>query len=169
MALMVVGIILNGLHIVHDQPQYSLEADPVHKLAAERHANYQFFHLQRARILKRQKRIGQYGWLVLGLFTASSWFLYSDTVKATAASKQISAIKTFAADSSADAVLSLTLGDGSTSQYLVKAIEPLRAKRVSADGQSKEAVRNWERIGLGTALSIGDANLPAGIALKLAN
>jgi len=59
MVLILIGILLNSLHIVHDQPQYSLEDDPTHKLAAERHANYHFFHLQRARILKRQKRVGQ--------------------------------------------------------------------------------------------------------------
>jgi hypothetical protein len=54
MALIVIGITLNGLHIVHDQPQFSLEENPTDKLAAERRANYHFFYLQRARMLKRQ-------------------------------------------------------------------------------------------------------------------
>ena len=47
MALIVMGIALNSFHIVHDQPEFSLEEDPVSKLAAERRANYNFFYSQR--------------------------------------------------------------------------------------------------------------------------
>jgi hypothetical protein len=60
MALIVIGIALNSFHIVHDQPEFSFEEDPTNKMAAERQANCRYFFLQRARILKRQKRIGQY-------------------------------------------------------------------------------------------------------------
>ena len=169
MVLIVIGILLNSFHIVHDQPQYSLEPDPTHKLAAERHANYHFFHLQRARILKRQERIGKYGWLVLGVFIASSWFLYFDTVKVTTASKQISAIQTFAAADSEDAVLSLTLSDGGNVQYLVKATEPPQLKTAQTDDQSKEASQIRQFTGLGTAVNVGDARVPLGIALRIAN
>ena len=53
MALIVIGIALNSLHTVHAQPQFSLEDNPTDKLATERRANYNFFYLQRARMLKR--------------------------------------------------------------------------------------------------------------------
>lgn len=170
MVLIIVGIVLNGLHIVHDQPQYSLEADPIDKLAAERHANYQFFHLQRARILKRQKRVGQYGWLVLVLFIASSWFLYSDTIKATTISKQISAIQTLPVEGAKEAVLSLTLRDGSKTQYRVKATAPAQsAVSAVSDEHAKEVIQNFELASLGTAVNDGAAAVPLGIALRIAN
>jgi len=38
LALTIIGIMLNSFHIVHDQPAFSLEEDPVDKLAAERRA-----------------------------------------------------------------------------------------------------------------------------------
>jgi hypothetical protein len=59
--LVILGMILNNFQVVFDRPQYSLEEDPDKKLAAER----RFFDLQRVRFLKRQKKVGQYGWLVL--------------------------------------------------------------------------------------------------------
>lgn len=139
MALMVIGLFVNSFHIVHDQPEFSLEEDPVRKLAAERQANYRFLQLQRSRTLRRQKRVGRYGWVVLTVFVVSSWWLYSYTVKATAASKQISAIQTFAADNGVDAVLSLTLGDGSNVQYLVRAAESPHVMAPKTD--EKEAQR----------------------------
>jgi hypothetical protein len=88
--LVLLGMILNNFQVVFDRPQYSLEEDPANKLAAER----RFFDLQRLRFLKRQKRVGQYGWLVLAAFVAFSWWLYLDTVNKTTASKQITAIQT---------------------------------------------------------------------------
>jgi hypothetical protein len=33
LALTIIGIMLNSFHIVHDQPAFSLEEDPVNKLA----------------------------------------------------------------------------------------------------------------------------------------
>jgi len=73
--LVILGMILNNFQVVFARPQYSLEEDPAKKLAAER----RFFDLQRVRFLKRQKRVGQYGWLVLVAFVAFSWWLYLDT------------------------------------------------------------------------------------------
>jgi len=167
--LIIIGIVLNSLHIVHDQPAYSLENDPVNKLAAERQANYHFFFLQRARMLKRQKRIGQYSWLVLGVVVASSWLLYSDAVKATTVSKQISAIQTLPVSGSKEAVLSLTLSDGSRAQYLVKATEPRSAISVMTDEQAKEAIQNAQLTSLGTAINDGTAMVPLGLALRITN
>ncbi len=169
MALIIIGIALNSLHIVHDQPEYSFETDPTHKLADERKANYHFFYLQRARLLKRQKRVGQYGWLVLVVFVASSWFLYADAVKATTVSKQISAIQTLAVTDSKEAVLSVTLSDGSNIQYLVKGAEPRNLNATDRQEELRESVQKWELASLGSALNVGDTSLPHGIALKLAN
>ena len=167
--LTMIGIALNSFYVVHDQPEYSLEADPIDKLAAERQANSRYFFLQRARILKRQKRVGQYGWLVLAVFIASASFLYSETVKVTTVSKQISAIRTFAADDRKGAVLSVTLGDGSSVQYLVKAAEVQQVKTPKTNELPKEMVQNFRLASLKTAVNVGDAKLPLGIALEIAN
>jgi hypothetical protein len=118
--------------------------------------------------LKRQKRVGQYGWIVLMVVVASSWFLYSNAVRATIVSKQISAIQTFAVADSKDAVLSLTLGDGSNVKYLVKA-EPPVAHMTKSDEHSAEILQNWQLASLGTATNVGAATVPLGIALRIAN
>ncbi|MGH7782429.1 MAG: hypothetical protein ACREO5_01090 [Candidatus Binatia bacterium] len=81
LVLTVLGIMLNSLRITHDQPEYSSEKDPAKGLAAERQANYRYFYLQKVRLLKRQKRIGEYGWLILIASIASSLWQYSDVVK----------------------------------------------------------------------------------------
>ena len=169
MTLIVIGIALNSFHIVHDQPEFSLEEDPANKLAAERRANYDFFFLQRARMLKRQKRVGQYAWLVLGVFIACSWWLYVDAVKATTESKQISAIQTVGVADSDKAVLSLTLSDGSTVQYLVKAPDSQSTRRALPNERPKETLHSWELASLGTAVNVGDAVVPLGITLRMSN
>jgi hypothetical protein len=169
LVLIVIGIVLNSMRIVHDQPPYSLENDPAKKLADERQANYHFFYLQRARILQRQKRIGQYSCLVLAAVIASSWMLYADAVKATTTSKQISAIQTLSVAGSQEAVLSLTLSDGSKTQYLVKALEPRNVNTHMTDENSKQAIQNSRLTSLGTAVNDGDAKVPLGIALRIAN
>ena len=66
-------------------------------------------------------------------------------------------------------MLSVTLGDGSSVQYLVKATEERHEKTPSTDEQLKPLVQNWRRASLKTAVSVGDARLPLGIALKIAN
>ncbi len=169
MALIIIGILLNSFHIVHDQPTFSFEEDPTHKLAAERQANYHFFKLQRARLLKRQKRVGQYGWLLLAVFIASSWFLYSDAVRATTVSKQISSIQTFAVADSKDGVLSLTLSDGSNVKYVVKVSEPYTAQSPKRAEHSTEILQNWQLASAGRAVNVGDAKVPLGIALRMSN
>jgi hypothetical protein len=166
--LILIGIVLNSIHIVYDQPEYSLETDPVNKLAAERQANYHFFYLQRTRILNRQKRIGQFGWLVLAVFIASSWFLYSDAIKATTVSKQISEIQTLPVAGGKEAVLALTLSDGSKTHYLVKATDSRSRMSAVTDERAKEAIQKSQLAELGTAVNVGDAAVPLGIALKIA-
>ncbi|HEX2932325.1 MAG TPA: hypothetical protein VHV54_21535 [Candidatus Binatia bacterium] len=169
MALIFIGIVLNGFHIVDDQPGVSFAEDPAHRLAAERQANYHFFQLQRARLLERQKRVGQYAWLVLAVLIATSWWLYADAVKATTASKQISALQTFALADSKEAVLSLTLNDGSNIKYLVKAAQSQNVYAAERDEALKKSVQKLELASLKSALNVGDTTLPLGIALKMAN
>jgi hypothetical protein len=169
MALIVIGITLNSFHIVHDQPQFLLEENAADKLAAERRANYDFFYLQRERTLKRQKRVGQYAWLVLGVFIACSWWLYADAVKATTESKQISTIQTVGVADSDKAVLSLTLSDGSNVQYLVKAADSQLSRRAFTNRRPKENLQNWELTSLGTAVNVGEAVVPLGLTLKMSN
>ena len=169
LALTIIGIMwLHGVNIVQDQPEYSLENDPRNKLAAERQANYHYFQLQRARALKRQKRICQYAWFVLAVFVSSSWLLYSDVVKATTVSKQVSEIQTLALADSKDTLLSLTLKDGSHVQYVVKAAAPLGVLTAES-GQHSETLENWQFATLVTAVSLGDSTEPLAIAPRISN
>src|SRR5688572_19871866 len=105
-------------------------------------------------MLKRQKRVGQYAWLVLAVFIACSWWLYVDAVKATTESKQISASQTVGVADSDEAVLSLTLSDGSNVQYLVKAADTQLSRRALTSGRPKENLQNWEIASLGTAVDV---------------
>jgi hypothetical protein len=178
--LLITGMILNNLKLSFDQPQSSAEEDPAKKLAAER----RFFDLQRVRFLKRQKRVGQYAWLVLVAFVGFSWWLYLDTVNKTTASKQITAIQTLPVVESEDMVLSLTLSDGNNVQYLIKSptltltlsdetntqyikLPTAKTLAIGKAGLSNEAVQGWRLTNSGTALSTGNVGVPLGIALNI--
>jgi hypothetical protein len=73
-------MILNSTGLAYDQPPSSPEQDPNKKLTAEKEADRKFFDLQRSRSLKRQKRVSQYGWLVMAAFIGAFIWLYTDTV-----------------------------------------------------------------------------------------
>ena len=166
LVLVVIGMILNSIGLSFDQPQSSPEQDPEKRLAAERQAYRAFFDLQRTRFLKRQKRVGQYAWLVLATFIAAFWWMYVDTVNKTAALNQIAAIQTVSAAERKEVILSMTRHDGTNVKYLVKS----ETSGVGVkEGLSKEPVPSWEVSRLETALSIGDSALPLGIALKISN
>ena len=64
LVLGILGMILNSVGLSLDQPPSSSEQDPTKRLAVEREAFRNFFDRQRTRALKRQKRVGQYGWLL---------------------------------------------------------------------------------------------------------
>ena len=169
LVLVIVGMILNNVGLSFDQPESSSEQDPAKRLAAERQAYRAFFDLQRTRSLKRQKRVGRYAWLVLAAFVVSFWWMYFDTVNKTTASKQIAAIQTLPVVESKDMVLTLTLKDGNNIRYLVKSAKAQKSDGATKDGLSKEAIQGWQLPSLGTALSIGDAQVPLGIALNISN
>ena len=182
LVLVIVGMILNSIGLSFDQPESSPEQDPAKKLAAEGQAYRTFFDQQRTRSLKRQKRVGQYAWLVLVAFIASLWWMYLDTVNKTTASNQIAAIQTLpaaerksgdpitvSAAEGKEVILSVTRRDGTNVKYLIKSEKAGTSGGAAKEGLSKESVSSWEMSRLGTALSIGDKTLPLGIALKISN
>ena len=169
LVLVILGMILNSAPLSFDQPESSPEQDPAKRLAAERQAYRAFFDLQRKRSLKRQKRVGQYAWLVLVAIIASSWWMYLDTVSKTAALNQVAAIQTLSASEGKELVLSVTLRDGNNVKYLIKSEKAVTSGGAAKEGLSKESVSSWEMSRLGTAQSIGDKALPLGIALKISD
>jgi hypothetical protein len=169
LVLIVLGMILNSIGLSFDQPSSSPEQDPVKRLTAEREAYRQFFDRQRGRALKRQKRVGQYGWLLLLASIASFIWLYVDTVNKAALSNRVAALQTLGSQEGKEMILSLTLTDGSNVKYLIKLPHSDKAQPAVKEAVAKETVSTWELEKLGTALSIGDNALPIGVALKISN
>ena len=170
LVLITLGMILNSIGLSFDQPPSSPEQDPTKRLAVERESFRSFFDGQRSRALKRQKRIGQYGRLLLVVTIGSFIYLYVDTVNKAALSNRIASLQTLGSQEGKDLVLSMTLSDGSNVKYLIKL--PQGDKRPDAgqtDAPTKETVSAWELEKLGTALSVGDMALPLGVALKISN
>jgi hypothetical protein len=172
LGLVILGMILNSIGLSFDQPPSSPEQDPVKRLTAEKEAYRKFFDLQRSRSLKRQKRIGQYAWLVMAVFIGAFIWLYTDTVNQTSLSTRIAALQTLATEEGKQMVLSVTLSDGKNVKYLIKLPQADKletAQTAARDTLSKEKVSSWELERVGTALSIGDNPLPFGMALKISN
>jgi hypothetical protein len=169
LVLIVFGMILNSVGLSFDQPPSSPEQDPVKRLTAEREAYRQFFDRQRGRALKRQKRVGQYGWLLLLASIGSFIWLYVDTVNKAALSNRVAALQTLGSQEGKEMILSLTLTDGSNVKYLIKLPRSDKAQPAVKEAVAKETVSTWELEKLGTALSIGDNALPLGVALKISN
>jgi hypothetical protein len=172
LGLVILGMILNSIDLGYDQPPSSPEQDPVKKLAAERESYRHFFDRQRTQASKRQKRVGQYGWLLILTFTGAFIWLYMDTVNKTSLSSRIAALQTLATEEGKQMVLSVTLSDGNNVKYLIKLPQADKletAQTAAKDTVSKEKVSNWELEKLGTALSVGDNPLTLGMALKISN
>ena len=169
LGLVILGMILNSIGLSYDQPPSSQEQDPVKRLTAERESYRKFFDVQRSRSLKRQKRVGQYGWLVIASFVGAFIWLYTDTVNKTTVSSRIASLQTLGTEDGKQMVLSLTLSDGNNVKYLIKLPQADKLQATAKEGVSKEKVSSWELERLGTALSIGDIALPLGVALKIAN
>src|ERR671918_1436292 len=170
LGLVILGMILNSLDLGFVQPPSSPEQDPVKRLTAEKESYRKFFDLQRSRSIKRQKRVGQYGWLVMASFIGAFIWLYMDTVNKTSLSSRIASLQTLATEEGKQMVLSVTLSDGNNVKYLIKlpqADKLATAETAAKDAISKEKVSSWELERLGTALSIGDHPMPLGMALKI--
>jgi hypothetical protein len=167
LGLVILGMILNSIGLAYNQPPSSPEQDPVKKLTAEKESYRRFFDLQRSRSVKRQKRVGQYGWLLLAAFIGAFIWLYMDTVNKTSLSSRIAGLQTLGTEEGKQMVLSVTLSDGNNVKYLIKLPQADKLEAAAKEATAKEKVSNWELERLGTALSTGDNPLPMGIALKI--
>src|SRR6266496_3994620 len=168
LGLVILGMILNSWDLGYNQPPSSAEQDPLKKLTAEKESYRRFFELQRSRSIKRQKRVGQYGWLVMAASIGAFIWLYADTVTKTGLSNRIAGLQTLGTEEGKQMVLSVTLSDGNNVKYLIKLPQADKLETAAKDGVAKEKVSAWELEKLGTALSIGDNPLPFGVALKIA-
>jgi hypothetical protein len=169
LGLVILGMILNSIGLSYDQPPSSREQEPVKRLTAENESYRKLFHLQRSRTIKRQKRVGQYGWLVMASFIGAFIWLYNDTVNKTSLSTRVAGLQTLGTEEGKQMVLSLTLSDGNNAKYLIKLPQADKLETVATNGVSKEKVSSWELERLGTALNIGESSLPLGVALKIAH
>jgi hypothetical protein len=169
LGLVVLGMILNSLDLGFVQPPSSPEQDPVKRSAAESASYRKFFEQQRSRAMKRQKRVGQYGWLVMAAFIGAFIWLYADTVNKTSLSTRIAGLQTLGTEEGKQMVLSVTLTDGNNVKYLIKLPQADKLETAAKEAASKEKVSSWELERLGTALSTGDNPLPLGVALKISN
>ena len=167
LGLIILGMILNSWDLGFNQPPSSPEQDPVKRLTAEKESYRKFFDEQRSRSVKRQKRVGQYAWLVLASFIGAFIWLYADTVNKTSLSTRIAGLQTLATEEGKQMVLSVTLSDGNNVKYLIKLPQADKLEVAAKEAPAKEKVSSWEIERLGTALSTGDNALPLGVALKL--
>ena len=167
LGLVILGMILNSVDLGFNQPPSSAELDPVKKLTAEKESYRKFFDLQRSRSIKRQKRISQYGWLVMASFVGAFIWLYMDTVSKTSFSTRIAELQTLATEEGKQMVLSVTLSDGNNVKYLIKLPQADKLQVAAKEAAANEKVSSWEIERLGTALSTGDNPLTLGVALKL--
>jgi hypothetical protein len=174
LVLVIIAMVWNSAGLSYDQPPSSPEQDPLKRATAEKESYRKFFDLQRSRSLKRQKRVGQYCWLLLITFIGAFIWMYLDAVNKTTISTQVAAMQTLATEEGKQTVLSVTLNDGSNAKYLIKLPErkpELPQVDKSANGVAPEVsiekISSWELERLGTALSIGEHSLPLGAALKI--
>ena len=166
LGLVILGMVLNSFDLGFNQPTSSPEQDPVKKLTAEKESYRKFFDLQRSRSIKRQKRVGQYGWLIMASFIGAFIWLYADTVNKTSLSSRIAGLQTLATEEGKQMVLSVTQSDGSNVKYLIK-LPQADKLQVAKEAAANEKVSSWEIEKLGTALSTGNNPLPLGIALTM--
>jgi hypothetical protein len=169
LVLIVVGMILNSIGLAYDEPPSSPEQDPLKKAVVEKESYRKFFALQRSRSLKRQKRVGQYCWLLIVSFIGAFVWLYADTVNKAALWNRIATLQTLGSQEGNHMVLSVTLADGSNVKYLIKLPQSDKAQQAIKEAVAKETVSSWELEKLGTAVSLGDNPLPMGVALKISN
>ena len=167
LGLVILGMVLNSIGLSFDQPPSSAEQDPATRAAAERESYRRFFDLQRSRAVTRQKRVGQYAWLLVVAIIGSFIWLYMYTVNKTALSTQIAALQTLVTEEGKETVLSVTLKDGSTVKYRIKSPTADALAAATKEGISKQKVSSWDMEQSGTILTIGESPLPLGVALKV--
>src|ERR1043166_1932333 len=167
LGLVFLGMVLNSIGLSFDQPPSSTEQDPAKRAAAEGESYRRFFDLQRKQAVARQKRIGQYAWLLIVAFIGSFIWLYKSTVNSTTATTRIAEVQTLPKEEGKEVVLSVTLKDGTNAKYLITAPTAAALDAAKKDGSSKQKVSTYDMEQSGTVLSIGESPLPLGIALKV--
>jgi len=165
--LVIVGMVLNSFDLGFNQPPSSAEQDPAKRAAAEGDAYRRFFDLQRKQAVARQKRVGQYAWLLIIAIIGSFIWLYMYTVTKTTGTTQIAALQTLPMEDGKEMVLSVTLKDGSTVKYRISTPTGDTLAAATKDGVSKQKVSTYDMEQSGTVLSIGESPLPVGVALKV--
>ena len=121
LVLVIVGMILNSIGLSFDQPPSSSEQDPEKRAAADANTFRRFFDTQRRQAVQRQKRIGQYAWLLIIAIIGSFIWLYKYTVSQTTLATQVATLQTLPTEEGKETVLSMTLKDGSNVKYVIKA------------------------------------------------
>jgi hypothetical protein len=167
LGLVILGMILNSFGLSFAYPANSQEQDPGKRLAAEKESYRKSFELQRSQSMKRQKRVGEYGWLLIVAFIGAFIWMYTDTVNKTGLSSRIAALQTLTTEEGKQMVLSVTQIDGNNVKYLIKLPQADKLEAAVKEAPAKEKVSSWELERLGTALSIGDNPLPLGVGLKI--
>lgn len=169
LVLVIVGMVLNSIGLSFDQPPGSTEPDLAKRAAIEAEAYRRFFDLQRKRSVTRQKRVGQYAWLLIIAIIGSFIWLYMYTVNKTALLTQIAALQTLVTEEGKETVLSVTLKDGSNVKYLIKSPTADTLDAATKESISKGKVSSWDMAQSGTALNIGESPLTPGVALKVSS
>ena len=169
LVLVIVGIVLNSIGLSFNQPPTSAEEDPAKRMAAEGEAYRRFFDMQRSRAVTRQKRVGQYAWLLIFAIVGSFIWLYLYTVKQITATTQMATLQTLPTEDGKATVLAITLKDGSNVKYMIKTPPAEVVATAKKEGISQQKVSSYEIEQSGTALSIGESSLVPGIALKVSS
>lgn len=168
LVLVIVGMVLNSTRLSFNQPAGSLEQDPAKRSAAEIEDYRRFFDVQRRQAMKRQTRVGQYGWLLMIAIIGSFIWLYLYTVKTTSALTRVSVLQTLATEEG-NVVLSITLKDGTNVRYLIKPRKGEALDVATKEAISNQKVSSYELSQLAAAMNIGESPLPLGVAVKIAD
>jgi hypothetical protein len=167
--VVIAGMVWNSIGLSFDQPPSSAEQDPAKRAAAEGDAYRRFFDSQRKAAVARQKRIGQYCWLLLIAIIGSFIWLYNYTVNKTTVTTQIGTLQTLALEEGKEIVLSVTRKDASNVKYRIKSPTAEESAAATKDGVSKQKVSNYDMEQSGTVISIGETQLTPGVALKVSS
>jgi hypothetical protein len=167
LVVVIVGMVLNSIGLSFDQPPSSAEQDPAKRAATEAETFRRFFDTQRRGAIQRQKRIGQYCWLLLATIIGSFIWLYNYTVTKTIATTQTAVVQTMAIEDGKDMALMITLKDGSTAKYRIQSPTAEALAAATKDGMSRQKLSSYDMDQAGTILNMGENPLPLGIALKV--
>ena len=169
LVLVIIGMVLNSIGLSFDQPPSSAEQDPAKRAAADADTFRRFFDSQRRGAVQRQKRVGQFAWLLLIAIIGSFIWLYKYTVNSTTVATQIAVLQTLPTEDGKDTVLSVTRKDASNFKFLIKTPQGDALEAAKKEGISKEKVSTYELSQLATMLNLGETPPSPGLVLKISN